>query len=449
MQWPILFFAPLFGQLFAASLAFAVFVPAHPPIGIRVRIAETIPRVLIRGFDVRIYETQRGGQNFVVSADRSSEWEFTCYQSDKASDKSGGKTGMVRARRIHSPDKISILELHEPVSIHSPVGFLHFGNSPYRDELRIYSSGSHCEVINDVDLEKYLDGLVNSEFSAKWNEESIAAQVVAGRTYAYHQILEAKGKKSVHFDVDATVKDQVYNGSMKEDFHASRVVTRTRGQVLTSGMDGDYPVPLKAFYHSTCGGITELPENVWGKGKSSPGFKQAVTCPYCVESPRFRWSLDLKESELIQKIRAGVLRSEKWPGVWPGVWPGAWEEWPKTATKILERGKLLDIRVGQVDGQRRVLKIVTSWADGMNVVDLPIPGPLFRDWIGVSRLRSTSFHIIAHKTDRENAWNFRGQGNGHGVGMCQWGAKVMGQKGYKMEAILKFYYPDAILKKLW
>lgn len=429
-------FAGLSVGVLAGSPVLADLVPGHNPIGVRVRIAEAVPHVLVRGFDLRVYDTQKWGQNLVASADKTSEWEFRCQASLNDPSK---KT--IRAVQLSPPGKRTVLELREPVSVHSPVGFLHYGNSPYRDELRIYSTGLLCEVINEVDLEKYLDGLVNSEFSAKWNEESIAAQVVAARTYAYHQILEAKDekiRKSAHYDVDATVKDQVYNGSMKEDFHSSRIVTRTRGLVLTQGPD-ESPVPMKAFYHSTCGGITELPEHVWGK--TFPGFKKPVVCPYCAESPRYRWSLDLSTSELVRLILAGARAEAKQEGLLEG--------WPKNANEILATGKLLDLRISELNGERRVLKVTTSWADNQSVKELTIPGPRFRDWVGVSRLRSTSFSVFFHKVDGLNSWHFEGQGNGHGVGMCQWGAKVMGEKGFKMESILKYYYPDAILRKLW
>ena len=64
--------------------------------------------------------------------------------------------------------------------------------------MRVYAVQDHCEVINILDLEKYLDGLVrNSEFSSKWNEESIEAQVVAARTYAFFQIQEAQNSQEL------------------------------------------------------------------------------------------------------------------------------------------------------------------------------------------------------------------------------------------------------------
>src|SRR6185312_11126927 len=102
-------------------------------------------------------------------------------------------------------------------------------------------------------------------------------------------ILEAKKQKLRIFDVDASVKDQVYQGSLKEDFHSSQAVKKTRGMILTVGSD-NAPLPLQAFYHSTCGGQTELPEHVWSR-PLYPGFHRQITCPFCRESPAYSWKI--------------------------------------------------------------------------------------------------------------------------------------------------------------
>jgi stage II sporulation protein D len=412
--------------------------PAAPnPIEIRVRIAEKTPRVLIRGFDLRILDTQRWGLQMAAAIDKTSEWEFYCNGTQ------------IQAKALHSNRQPSVLNLKSPVSIQTPGGFLHFRGQPYRNEIRIHSSanthGTTCEVVNHVGLEKYLDGLVNSEFSSKWHEESIAAQVVAARTYAYYQILENKKKKVSHFDVDATTKDQVYDGSLREDFHASRAVEKSWGKVLIANT-GTHPnsridtaQPIKAFYHSTCGGMTELPQAVWSA--SYPGFKKRVTCSYCNQTPRFFWQLDLSVSDIAEAIIRGI-KDEGMPS-----------SWPKNASQILKGGKLMDLRMQSAELAKvggRVEEVILIWFYDNQVWELPITGVYLRNWIGPTRFRSTVFQWMPHQsTSLGKAWQFYGKGYGHGVGMCQWGAKVMGEKGFKMEEILKFYYPDAVLRKLW
>ena len=193
--------------------------------------------------------------------------------------------------------------------------------------------------------------------------------------------------------------------------------------------------PIKAFYHSTCGGLTELPENVWGR--ASPGFKKKVSCPYCSGSPRYLWDLEVQTKE----ISHAIIKAVKSEGLLRG--------WPSQAPRALQQNQLLDVRVVQLEQDGRVARLTTVWADGKTQVKLSIPGVQFRDWMGSGRFRSTRFQVVSEGEGNSSRWRFQGRGYGHGVGLCQWGAKTMGEKGYKMAAILKHYYPDAALRKLW
>jgi len=387
---------------------------------IRVRVAEEASDSLkIHGFDLKGYEFSREGEKLLAEPGRSSEWTISCAE---------------KAIHIKVGDKI--FNLTKPFLIETPAGFLRFRGRPYHDSLRIYARAGGCEAVNEVDLEKYLDGLVSSEFSASWNEESIAAQVVAARTYALFQMREARIlKPKNHFDVDASVKDQVYDGSMKEDYRASRAVKKTEGQVLTVGSDQSQK-PIKAFYHSMCGGMTEAPEAVWGTKHA--GFR-AVKCNFCAGSPHFNWNLKLTSDELREKVMSGAKLE------------GHQKGWPEDWAKIIATGKLTEITLGEKDSTGRIAKVRTHWSVGEGTtarkVELSLRATKFREWLGAAKFRSTYFEI--ERVPGEPVWSFNGRGNGHGVGMCQWGAKAMGEKGFKVAEILKFYYPDAILRKLW
>jgi stage II sporulation protein D len=393
---------------------------------IRVRVAEEAPAgqdvLEIHGLDLRGYEFSHAGERLLAEPARASEWTVKCQN-----------------RKIEIQVGAKKFELDKPFLIETPAGILRLSGKPYHDALRIYARANGCEVVNEVDIEKYLDGLVSSEFSATWNEESIEAQVVAARTYALFQMREARLLKPAnHFDVDASTKDQVYGGSMKEDYRASRAVQKTAGQVLTVGSDSD-PKPIKAFYHSMCGGMTEMPEEVWGT--HHPGFR-SVKCDYCASAPHFNWELKLSNSELQDKWVNGA-KSE-------GPQKGWGEDW----AKILAEGKLTEIRSLELDASGRVARVESDWSLGEGTsarhVKLAIRATKLREWLGATKFRSTYFEIERSKPlFGELSWNFKGRGNGHGVGMCQWGAKAMGEKGFKMAEILKFYYPDAILRKLW
>jgi SpoIID/LytB domain protein len=407
---------------------------AHPE-RIRVRVAEGLEQVLVRGMDLRIYQSSTvgrthnpalAGEKLALATDRRTEWELRC------------DAGRVRALARDGRR----LDLAEPATFESPTGFLQLQDRPFREAIHVYSSArangdGTCDVINELDVEKYLEGLVNREFNSSWSREAIAAQVIAARTYAYYQIRQAD-LSGARFDLDGSVKDQVYDGSDREDYRASREVQRTRGIILTPDREGDDPRPLKAFYHSTCGGHTALPQRVWGARIA--GFKHSVSCPYCASSPRLNWEIDLTPRDLSEAILKGA-RTDRDAA-----------RWPAGVREAVRGGALLDLRtrgVSPEDG--RVREVVTSWSAGAGrgAVELVLPATRLRDWVGSTLLRSTAFEATPHRVGLERRWRFAGRGYGHGVGMCQWGAKVMAEQGQDYSAILSHYYPDAYIRKLW
>lgn len=410
--------------------------PRQAVTSVRVRILKSVASVSVRGFDLRIFKQDPGKQaerRLAAAGRQLSEWVFECSK------------GSVRARPVRLSGKPAASH-EEPegfahagvLSVQSPAGFLSMQNRPYRETLHIRSGKKGCEVVNELGMEKYLDGLVNSEFSSRWSEEAVAAQVIAARTYALHQLQRARAS-GAFFDLESTISDQAYDGPLKEDWRASRVVERTRGVVLTTGPKAT-PKPLKAFYHSTCGGKTQLPERVWGK--PFPGFSKTVRCSWCGASPAFRWSAELTSSELRALIREGAERyrqSRKWP-----------RDWPANSEDLLKRGVLQGIAPQGVDPSGRILKLSLRWSLGGKSYDLPVTVPTFRNWLGTTRLKSAAFSVRSLTAPKSGArWSFEGAGYGHGVGMCQYGAKGMAEKGHSHQRILGFYYPDAKLRKLW
>jgi stage II sporulation protein D len=402
------------------------------PNRIRVRLVEAAPKVEISGSRLKLSEPGKPVRLLDSASDGSpSQWVFRCQD------------GRVRAVPVLGGQAI---DLPDPVSVQATGAFVYFRGKPYREELQIHSVGSFCEVVNSVEVERYLVGVVNSEFNSKWNEDAIGAQIVAARTYALYQIKIARGEPERRYDVDASVSDQVYDGPLREDLRAQRLVEKTRGMVLTVGNDW-HPSPLKAYYHSTCGGMTELPENVWGN--PSVGFRRPVKCPFCGGSPALNWQLELTSKDMLEAFRRAAVSSEGTRPDWAQSWP---EEWRQiVGTKLLK-----GMRVGAVDGEGRVSEMVTSWGyldprtRRLATIDLKLAGARFREWLGPARLRSTSFRVLTQVfAHGQGSWRILGRGNGHGVGMCQWGAKTMGERGYKTASILKHYYPDAILRKLW
>ena len=256
-------------------------------------------------------------------------------------------------------------------------------------------------AINEVALEDYVKGVVPSEMSAAWHQEALKAQAMAARTYALYKIRQ-NGKKD--FDVTASTKDQVYKGRAGADGPAGRAVDETRGQVLAFQDE-----PILAAFFSTAAGPTEDALNVWSVDLP---YLKGVECPFDMNSPYFQWRTDVWLPLLEQR-----LREEGFPvGVIAGLSPAFY-------TKA---GRVSHVRILHSDGE------------------LHIKGEDLRRVLGYTVLSSTQFdfEVVGFQIQ------FTGRGAGHGVGLCQWGAKELAEKGYSAEAIVRYYYPGAEIRDI-
>lgn len=433
----ILIFGLLVGASLPATAHATAWIKSAPQV--RIRIVEAGKQVQLRGFDLKFFSYARHsetigapqkGRKPTAQSDRVSSWRIDCPNA-----------GVVRAR-MAQPEHYAgqPLSLPAPVLVESPAGFLSVEGRPYREKVMIHPIQRDgrwgCEFVNHVDIEKYLDGLVNAEFNASWGEAAVDTQVIAARTYAYYQMKVAREKgDALHFDLDSTIRDQVYDGSMREDYRSSLSAERTKGLVLKASAQDEWPI--KAYYHSTCGGTTELPELVWGRKER--GFKRRSSCPYCRESPSYIWDVPLDAKSVAHQIWVGArnlgANQKKITKGWPADW-----------SALLPRAQLVGLSATHASPTGRAGTVLAKWRAGERNFQFEIPATQFRFWVGTTKLKSTSFQIFASQS---GGFILRGKGYGHGVGLCQWGAKVMGGKGKSREAILKLYYPDAVLARAW
>jgi stage II sporulation protein D len=255
-------------------------------------------------------------------------------------------------------------------------------------------------VVNELPLEDYLVGLINCEISSQWPMEAVKAQAVIARSYAIYQ---KEARKGSPYHLESTVMDQVYDGCEIEDSRAVRGVHETEGEVLT--YNGNV---IQAFYHSSCGGHTESSENVWGYRLP---YVTGVDCKYCVLAPSVRWeqTLSLKKIETLLK-NAGIVVS--------GV-----------------KG----IKAGRRNASGRLNDVLVLTGRGSQSV----PAVKFRQAMGYGIIKSTDFTV---KENGDDAF-FMGMGYGHGVGLCQWGAKLRASDGFDYREILLYYYPGTLLEK--
>jgi len=261
----------------------------------------------------------------------------------------------------------------------------------------IKKDNSGLMVINYIDLEDYIKGILYHEVSHYWPIEALKAQAVVCRTYALNQMQENRSKD---YDVTADIYSQVYGGRTSERHRTNEAVEATRGEVLT--FEGDI---FPAYYHATCAGHTEDASLLWNI--DIPPLK-GVVCNYCKNSPHFKWHTVLSTQEVGDAL--------------------AKSEYKIKAIK--------DILIDGKDKSGRIinLKLVS---DEKNI---KVPAKDFRNIIGPNILKSTNFKVKVEEDDVV----FEGFGWGHGVGLCQWGAYFMAKEGNTYQQILEYYYPGSL-----
>lgn len=146
--------------------------------------------------------------------------------------------------------------------------FIYTKKKWYRGNIIVYNTGKGLTVINEVDLEIYIQGVVPSEMPSSWNIEAHKAQAIAARSYAIANL----GKRAKSgYDLKDTPEDQAYGGASSETIRTNEAVKETKGQVLVYGNK-----VIPAYYHSSSGGYTVNSGAVWYKDlpfvKSVPSF---------------------------------------------------------------------------------------------------------------------------------------------------------------------------------
>jgi stage II sporulation protein D len=174
-------------------------------------------------------------------------------------------------------------------------------NGPYRGalELRPAALGG-LNVINALDLENYVRGVVSRESPSSWPGEALKAQAVAARTYAI-----TTSKSGDGFDQYPDTRSQVYGGVTAETPATDAAVAATRNEVVTHGGR-----PVTTFFFSTSGGRTENYEFGFVGGLPKPWLK-SVEDPYDNVSPKHRWDFRFTPSQAKSKLGSLVKGSLK------------------------------------------------------------------------------------------------------------------------------------------
>ena len=294
----------------------------------------------------------------------------------------------------------------------------------YRGLLKVLPAGQAIRVINVVYLEDYLRGVVPPEIGPRTDDEleAVKAQAVAARTYAMSHLQQYGGQP---YDIKSSIIDQVYEGMAVEDPLVNRAIDETTGRVLF--YEDEF---INAYYHSTCGGMTDNIEHVWDR-REVPYLKAVNDSAACSWSKYFNWREIFTEPQLRGRIEQ-YLASDR--------------------GRDLRIGRIRDLIIGRRTPGGRVEKLVIRtdgdvysfykdrirWVIGRTSnPDLILPSDRF----DVDIQRDADGYI--------KQVTFKGRGYGHGVGMCQCGAIGFAREGWTYDRILTLYYTGVDIRKLY
>ena len=266
-------------------------------------------------------------------------------------------------------------------------GDLLMNGTHYTGNIEVWKGDRGLYLINELPLEDYVERVVASEVGSGWDLEALKAQAVISRTYAVYK----KGAKgNPRYDLTSSVLHQVYKGS-SPPIQITFAVKETAGEVLTYGGK-----PIEALYHSTSGGRTENPEEVFGK--SYPYLKSVES--NCELSPYWVWERKIPKEEIERALNIKGVKG-------------------MTISSRTSTGRAKDL-------------LLESESDQTSIKATEL-----RKLLGWSRLPSTNFTVRANGS----SIIFEGKGYGHGVGLCQWSALQMAREGKNYREILSFFYP--------
>lgn len=272
-------------------------------------------------------------------------------------------------------------------------GMVWIGDRWYRGKVKVIPGDGGVTAINYVDIDDYLYSVVGSEMPSSWPQEALRSQAVAARSYAIYQKNKASSRA---YDLNSTQSSQVYKGLDGEAASTQSAVDATRGKVLTHSGN-----VIEAVFHSSSGGHTENSEHVWSKAvpylKGVPDYDQ--------NAPVYSWRAQFSLEEVGERIG----------------YPGTIE-----AVEVLSRTP-----------QGRANRMAIIGDEGT----LTITGNTFRQKLD---LRSTKFDLAVSPTSISVA----GNGFGHGIGMSQWGARGMAERGQEYRDILTHFYNGTRLGSL-
>ena len=266
----------------------------------------------------------------------------------------------------------------------------------YRGSFSIASDG---QIVNLVPLEQYLYSVVPREMPHTWPDAALGAQAIVARTYVLQRSSPAR-----QYDLVPSEADQVYTGIDAEHPQSTAAVNATAGQALRFGNGF-----AQVMYSSCCGGHTESNADAWG-GRPIQ-YLAGVPCSYCTDSPWYAWTKSVPVEQLLSNLEP-----------------------------VASIGPLQSIALEAPDSSGRPRSWTFQGANG----SVAVKSEDVRRALGTRTLPSLLVRKVTLGSDAsqpESGVLIEGAGLGHGVGLCQWGARGMALGGASARSILAFYYP--------
>ncbi|MBI5219048.1 MAG: SpoIID/LytB domain-containing protein [Bacteroidia bacterium] len=266
----------------------------------------------------------------------------------------------------------------------------------YDDNLIITLFDKQLLIVNEVELESYIAGVVESEGGYKAHTEFYKTQAVLCRTWALYNI-----DKHVMdgYQLCDDVHCQVYHSKCQKNDAIINATVETEGLVL---IDTSQSL-ITATFHSNCGGQTVKSEDIWGKPKS---YLQSVNDSFCIGARSSYWEKKISIESFKKYLRENGFKING-------------DTFAKDSLIFYQAARKAFF---SLNNDSLHLKKMRS--------DL--------------KLKSTFFSVYKAGNDII----FKGRGYGHGVGLCQEGAMRMAKLGYNYQDIVKFYFKNTSLVSL-
>ncbi len=335
-------------------------------------------------------------------------------------------------------------EVQSQIELYPTEGYISVNKKPYRGYIRLINSGNRITVINVVNLEEYLYGVLPHEMSTGWPIEALKSQAICARTYSASNM----GRfESYGFDLTDNTLSQVYGGVSSEKEDCTRAVDETKGMVVT--YNGKI---ASTFYFATSSGTTLDVKDVWG----SSGYPYLVSVDDSLQSEVIKnngpWKVTFTKEEINNLI------SRKGLGI---------GEIKDISAEYNEQGAVMKLILTGSEGTKvyqreaartffgvrsQVFTIVKNsdsagsfcslGAGGFNSIgaDTAVLSAEGTSTVGSMKVLTANGIEFIEPSASFDSITLNGYGNGHGIGMSQNGAKAMANAGYTYDKIITHYF---------